>query len=88
MDAKSWKQLRAELESRGYKVTLVGKHKHEYYAEKGSHIIDIYRGGITGTGSYYEVYIYDVDTQEIEFNFETRSSKQLMKFVDDYEDFE
>lgn len=85
MNTKDWKALKSELEARGYIVSVKGRNKKEYISEKDDHIVDIYRGGVTGTGPKLKVFIYNVDTYKIDFEFSTLSYKQVLEYVDKYD---
>ena len=84
MNTSEWKQIRSEMESRGYSVQLKGRSKKEYVCEKDNHIVDICRGGITGTGRGAEIYIYNVDDDCIDFQYTVYDLPKLLNYIDSY----
>jgi hypothetical protein len=84
MDTKSWNQLKVELQQRGFSVQTKGRSRREYIAQKDNTMVDIFRGGLTGTGTKLLMYIYNDEAGNIEFEKEDSFSKNLLDALDAY----
>ena len=82
MNPKDWKQLREDLQRRGFTVETKGRHKKEYIATHSGIILDILRGSIGHTGSTIEVFAYGEDLDEIVMHTFERSYVDVLKIAD------
>ena len=89
MNTSEWKELKSELESRNFKVSIKGRSRSEMIAESDHLIIDIYKKGISNSGTRPEIYIYDIENMVIieHFNeyFVPRILDRVDAFIADYE---
>ena len=82
MSPKEWKQIRQELINRGFKVSVKGKNKREYIAEKDDILINLLRGGISGTSSNLVIYIFDSKNNQMVYEGENYSYKKILSTMD------
>ena len=82
MSPKEWKQIRQELINRGFKVSVKGKNKREYIAEKDDILINLLRGGISGTSSNLVIYIFDSKNNQMVYEGENCSYKKILSTMD------
>lgn len=91
MNPKDWKQLKQELINRGFKVSVKGKSKKEYIAEKDFVIVNILRGGLSNCGSQIAMYVFDPKENRMVLDDENSHYKNLLSDLDclleDYQEF-
>lgn len=82
MSPKEWKEIKQELINRGFKVIVKGKRKREYIAEKENTLIDLFRGGISGTSSNLVIYIFDSEQNQMVYEGENCSYRKILSAMD------
>ena len=90
MNNIQWKDVKEILTQKGYNVTVVGRARKEYFAEKGEFILDFFKGGITGSGIRSEVFVHYGDDCKVLFHGEEVNLGKLLELADsvvnDYEE--
>lgn len=82
MNPKDWKQLKEDLQRRGFTVEIKGREKKEYIVSHPGITLDILRGGIGHAGSTIEVFVYGDNLDEIVMHTFERSYTDVIKIVD------
>jgi len=91
MNPKHWKEMKQALLNRGFKVSVKGKSKKEYIAEKDFVIVNILRGGLSGCGSTIVMYVFDPKENRMVLDDENSNYHKLLSnldcVLDEYKEF-
>ena len=90
MDPNEWRNLKQILINKGFDVSVKGRNKKEYLGLNSFMSVDIYRGGITGTGSTIYMYVFD-SNQKLVYEVQDKDVNVIVDTIDcfilDYEEF-